>query len=194
MLMDRWRTYLNNDQYKLSYSVNAEIEEKVMDLRSFLSGKKQSNDQRCHYYVLHLGLRQSDSYARSISLQCVWLSRIPGWTAKQRYFRRNVNNVVLKTQLNNDQLYEELLTELDKKTSSTKSSPEDDTSTSLSNDQPDTVSDLTAHSPKRQRIGLAATVSPLIQRAMEPFRGKFPFINQKLNRRQDFNLKDPCDQ
>ena len=58
---------------------------------------------------------------------------------KQRYFRRNVNDVVLRTQLDNNELYEKLLVELDEKSAA----PEDDLPISTSKNQSNTVTSLT---------------------------------------------------
>ena len=99
--------------------VNAEVEFKVVDIVSLLSEKNQNDKHRHHYYVLRLGSRQSDSYAPSISRQKIWLPQISGWRVKQRYFRRSITYIVLKTQLESDDLYAQLLANLDQaKTSS----------------------------------------------------------------------------
>ena len=96
MLVDKWREYINNVRYKIVSPANAEVETKVVDIVSLLSGKKQDDKQRRKCHVLRLGSRQSDSYAESITCQRIWLSQIPGWRVKQRYFRRSVNDAVLK--------------------------------------------------------------------------------------------------
>ena len=80
------------------------------------------------------------------------MSQISGWRAKQRYFRRSVNDVVLKTQLENEELYEQLRVEVDKGKAST-ASPENNI---------DPVSDLLVHPPKRWKTGPAAAISPLL--------------------------------
>ena len=104
MLVDKWREYINNERYKIVSPVNAGIETKRVDIASLLSGRKQDNKQRQDYYVLRLGSRQSESYAGSISRQQIWLPQISGWRAKQRYFRRSVNDIVLKIQLESEDL------------------------------------------------------------------------------------------
>ena len=111
---NEWRSYLDNKRYTVKLSFNAEIEKKKIDINSMLSGKKQSDSQGYNYHVLRLGSRESESYAQTISSQKVWLPKIPGWSAKQRYFRRKVDDAVLSIQLENDHLYEQLLEELDK--------------------------------------------------------------------------------
>ena len=85
MLVEKWREYINNTICKIVSPANAEVETKKIDIVSLLSGKKQDAKQRYIYHVLHLGSRQSDSYAESISRQQIWLPQIPGWRTKQRY-------------------------------------------------------------------------------------------------------------
>ena len=67
----KWRTYLDNKRYKLTLSINAEIEKKKIDISSLLSGKKQSDKQRRQYHVLRLSSRESESYAPTISSQTI---------------------------------------------------------------------------------------------------------------------------
>ena len=61
MLTDKWRECINNARYKLMSPANAEVETKVIDIASLLSGKKPDNNERCKYCLLRLGSRQSDN-------------------------------------------------------------------------------------------------------------------------------------
>ena len=89
--------------------------------------------------------------------------KIPGWRAKQRYFRRSVNDIVLKTQLESGDLYAQLLAELDQAK----------TSSDAQKNNLNPASDLPQHSPaKRQKTGTIA-VTPPAQQAAEPLAGKF---------------------
>ena len=164
MLVDKWREYINNERYKIVSPVNAEIETKRVDIASLLSGRKQDNKQRQDYYVLRLGSRQSESYAGSISRQQIWLPQISGWRAKQRYFRHSVNDIVLKTQLESEDLYAQLLAELDQAK----------ISSDAQKNNLNPTSDLPQHSPaERQKTGTAIAVTPLAHQAAEPLAGKF---------------------
>ena len=62
ILVDKWREYVNNKRYKLMSPTNVEVDTKVIDIASLLSGKKQDSNERCKYRLLRLGSRQSDSY------------------------------------------------------------------------------------------------------------------------------------
>ena len=164
ILVDKWREYIDNKRYKIVSPENAEVDTKQLDMVGLLSGKKQDKSRRRRYYVLRLGSRQSDSYAESISRQQMWLPQISGWRAKQRYFRRSVNDIVLKTQLESDDLYAQLLAELDQAK----------TSSDAQKNNLNLASDLSQHShAKRRKIETAIAVTPLTQQAAEPFAGQF---------------------
>ena len=59
MLLDKWRDYINNTRYKLMSPANAEVETRVIDIASLLSGKKPDNNERCKYRLLRLGSRRT---------------------------------------------------------------------------------------------------------------------------------------
>ena len=70
---------------------------------------------------------------------------------------------MLKTKLENEEFYEQLLVELDK----------GKTSTIAPKYKLDAASNLPQHSPKTQRTGPTASVTPLGQQVAEHFSGKF---------------------
>ena len=174
ILIDNWTTYLPNSRYHLFIPTNCEIECKIFDLASVLLCKKQEPASRTRHYVIRLGRRCSETYSSSITKQQIWLPKIPGWSSKQRYFRRLTNEVVLNTILDHKEVYQDKLDELDTKISNL--------SANLKlHRQP------SSPSPKRLRTVISA-VAPILEKVVQPFRGLFPFTNAKLHREVDFNL------
>ena len=70
------------------------------------------------HVLLRVGSHNSATYAKKLSDQKVWLPTIPGWSSKQRYFRRHTNDEVVQTLLNHDEVHRDSIKELDKQAKS----------------------------------------------------------------------------
>ena len=82
---DKWTCFLLNKRYGLSAPHNAEFTTARIDMKNLLCGKTQRNDKRYDYHLIRLGRNDSNTYARKISQQEIFLPTIPGWRSKQRY-------------------------------------------------------------------------------------------------------------
>ena len=75
-------------------------------------GKKHRNNQCYDYYLIRLVDKDSMS-ASKISDQQILLTTITRWIPTQRYFRRNTNEQVLETLLDNKEVFEHALEQFD---------------------------------------------------------------------------------
>ena len=112
---DEWKRFLDSKRYGLSSPHNAELTLTKFNSENVLCEKTKHKDKQYKHYLIHLGQKDSVTYAPKISLQQIFQPTIPGWRSKKRYLRRTTNKQVLDTLLQNEEVYLDAIKELDQK-------------------------------------------------------------------------------
>lgn len=192
----KWEQYLCNKRYGLCSPENTEVTIARFNMENLLGDKTKQNNKRYDHYIIRLGKKDSETYASKISLQEIFLPTIPGWRSKQRYFKRNINEHVMNTLLDNDDVFNDAIKELDQQINPT--SDEDEPEPMLVQpptakkqktiDEAELFDELKLPSNEPRESYLSGFVSTVLKTVLTPFRGLFPFTNIALNRERDFDL------